>query len=227
MRLNINRSSPGLCNAGFTLIELMVALVILLFVAMVTVYLSASVFQANTKSIHMIQLTQEMRSSIQLISRDIRRSGYDDDALSGYLSTEAIASGVTLGVLDANSVADCLRVQYEDLDGDAKNAVYRLRVISSVGRVSAHFGANATCDTALDDIGWLNVSDPIVTNVTGLEFVLEDDRTDIAENLSTGTTIQVGLEQVSIVISAHLRSDPNVNRSIVSGVQLRNQYLNV
>ena len=66
-----------------------------------------------------------------------------------------------------------------------------------------------------------------MTNVTGLEFVLEDDRTDIAENLSTGTTIQVGLEQVSIVISAHLRSDPNVNRSIVSGVQLRNQYLNV
>lgn len=227
MYLNKKQSFTMRANAGFTLMELMVALVVLLFVSIVTIYLSASVFQANTKSIHMIQLTQEMRATLQLISRDIRRSGYDDDALSGFLATEAIASGVTLGDLDESNTAECLQVRYEDLQGSSRNVVYRLRVVSSVGRVSAHFGANADCDTSLSDNGWVNISDPILTSVTGLEFVLEDDLTDIAENLSTGNTIQVGLEQVSIVISAFLRSDPGINRSIITGVQLRNQFLTV
>jgi prepilin-type N-terminal cleavage/methylation domain-containing protein len=212
---------------GFTLIELMVAMVIMLFIAMVTVFISASVFRANAKSIHMMQLSQEMRSSIQLISRDIRRSGYNDDALSGYLSTEPIASGISIGDLDANNASDCLQVRYEDLEGDDKNAVYRQRVISGVGRVSAHFGANADCDTALDDVGWSDVSDPILTNITSLEFVLLDQLTDVAENLNSGNTIQVGLEQVSIQITAVLRADPNINRSILTEVQLRNQYLTV
>lgn len=214
-------------NSGFTLVELMVAMVIMLFVGVVTIFLSAGVFQANTKSIHMIQLTQEMRSAIQLISRDIRRSGYRDDSLASFLATEAIASGVSMGDVDVNNIAECLQVRYEDLDGNDKNAIYRLRVLNSIGRVSAHFGVDASCDTAVNDAGWVNVSDPVLTNVTALEFVLQNQLTDVAENLSAGTTIQVGLEQVSIVITANLRSDPNVNRSIVTEVQLRNQYLTV
>ena len=210
---------------GFTLIELMVSLAILMFIAMVIVFVASSVFRSNAQSIQMIQLSQEMRSSIQLISRDIRRSGYNDDALSGFLTTESIDSGVTMGDLDVNGVADCLQVRYEDLDGLSRNAVYRLRVISSIGRVSAHFGASATCATALDDNDWSDVSDPVLTHVSALDFVLEDQLTEIAESLSTGNTIMVGLEQVNIVISANLRGDPSVNRSVITEVQLRNQYL--
>ena len=200
---------------------------IMLMVILGTVQISANVFRTNTESIHMVQLSQEMRSSIQLISRDIRRAGYNDDSLSGFLSTQAIDSGVTMGALDENDVANCLRVEYEDLDGNAKNAVYRLRVISSIGRVSAHFGADADCDTSTTDTDWVDISDPILTHISALEFVRDNQLTDIAENLSNGNTIQVGLEQVRIIISATLRSNDTVNRSIINEVQIRNQYLRV
>jgi hypothetical protein len=202
-------------------------MVIMLVVALATIQISSSVFRTNTESIHMIQLSQEMRSAIQLISRDIRRSGYNDDSLAGFLSTQAISSGVTMGALDANGVANCLRVQYDDLDGNAKNVVYRLRVISAVGRISAHFGAAASCDTLLTDVGWVDISDPILTHISGLEFVLDNHLTDIAENLSSGNTIQVGVEQISIVIDATLRANNAVTRSITNEVQIRNQYLKV
>ena len=214
-------------NRGFSLIELMIAMLITLIVAVVTVKIEANMFRTNTEAIHMIQLSQEMRAAIQLISRDIRRSGYNDDALASYLSTQAISSGVTMGSLDENNVANCLRVQYDDLDGIAKNVVYRLRVVSSVGRISAHFGAIASCNTPVTDAAWVDISDPILTHIMGLEFVLDNHLTDIAENLNSGNTIQVGVEQISITINARLRTKTAVTRSITNEVQVRNQYLRV
>ena len=227
MHLSSRKSLPSGSANGFSLIELMIAMVIMLIVTMVTVKIEANVFRTNTESIRMIQLSQEMRSAIQLVARDIRRSGYNDDSLANFLSTQPISSGVTMGTIDENNVASCLQVRYEDIDGNAKNVVYRLRVISAVGRISANFGADATCNTAVADVAWVDISDPIQTHVLALEFVLDDHLTDIAENLSTGNIIQVGVEQISITINARLRSNTSVNRSITNEVQLRNQYLRV
>lgn len=205
----------------------MVSLVIVLIVAAVTIKIEANVFESNGRSINMIQLTQQMRSAIQLISRDIRRAGYNDDALARFLSTQAVSSGVTMGALDANGAANCLQVSYDDLDGSAKNVVYRLRVVSEVGRIAANFGATATCDTSIADTGWVDITDPLVVSVTSLDFVHNNQLTDIAENLSDGNTIQVGLEQISVTIDASLRGNNNVSRSITNEVQIRNQYLTV
>ena len=227
MYLNLRNTLAANSTGGFTLVEVMIAMVIMLVVAMVTVQIEANVFRTNTEAIRMIQLSQEMRSSIQLISRDIRRSGYNDDSLASFLSTQPISSGVTMGTLDANNVANCLQVRYDDLDGTPKNVVYRLRVVSAVGRVSAHFDADATCTTAVTDAGWVDLTDPIQTHVIALDLILNDHLTDIAENLNTGNTIQVGVEQIRITINARLRSNTSVNRTITDEVQLRNQYLRV
>ena len=132
-----------------------------------------------------------------------------------------------MGNLDANNVANCLQILYDDLDGNAKNVVYRLRVISAVGRISIHFGADASCDTPVADAAWVDISDPILTHVMGLEFALDNHLTNIAENLSSGNTIQVGVEQISITIIARLRVNTDVTRSITNEVQLRNHYLRV
>jgi prepilin-type N-terminal cleavage/methylation domain-containing protein len=212
---------------GFTLVELMVSLVIVLIVATVTIKIEANVFESNGRSINMIQLTQQMRSAIQLISRDIRRAGYNDDALARFLSTQGISSGIAMGTLDANGNANCLQVSYDDLDGNARNVVYRLRVVDAVGRIAANFAASATCDTSIGDTGWKDITDPLLVTITGLEFTRNDQLTDVAENLSNGHTIQVGLEEIRITINASLRGNNNVSRSIVNEVQIRNQYLTV
>ena len=242
--LKINTHGPRVAARGFTIVELMISMVIMLVVSVAGVEIAANVFQSNTQSIHMIQLSQEMRSTIQLTSRDIRRAGYNDDALASFLSTEAISSGITMGSVNPYGDIDCLQVQYDELDGTARNTVYRARsypvvggVVSSevsasfdsseIGAVSANFGASATCDTSLTDSGWVNISDPLLTDVSGLEFVLNDQLTDIAENMSTGNTIQVGVEQVNITINASLRESNRVSRSITNEVQIRNQYLRV
>lgn len=212
---------------GFTIVELLVAMALALVIAVITTSFAGNVFKSNTQSIYMVQLSQEMRSAIQLISRDIRRSGYADDALARYLSTQAIDSGVTLGQLDANGVAGCLQVSYETLAGAPVNAVYRLRTISGVGRVAAHFGTTASCATEVTDLGWSDITDPFLADVSALEFQRSASQTDIAENPDTGNVIQVGVEAISIRISASLHSDDTVNRTITNRMQLRNQYLTI
>jgi prepilin-type N-terminal cleavage/methylation domain-containing protein len=212
---------------GFTIVELLVAMALSLVIAVITTSFAGNVFKSNTQSIYMVQLSQEMRSAIQLISRDIRRSGYSDDALARYLSSQAINSGVILGELDANGVAGCLQVSYKNLTGGSVNAVYRLRTISGVGRVAAHFGATASCTTEIMDSGWADITDPFLADVSALEFQRSASQTDIAENPDTGNVIQVGIEAISIRISASLHSDDTVNRTITNRMQLRNQYLTI
>lgn len=212
---------------GFTMVELMIAMVIAIAVTLMTVSMSSSVFSANTEAVHMVQLTQQVRSAMQLISRDIRRAGYEDDVLSRFLSNQEVSSGVTMGPLDEQDSANCLQVEYEDLDGTAVNSVYRLRVVQTVGRIAANFDADATCATSILADGWVDITDPLLTDVDSLVFVRSEQLTDIAENQDTGNVIQVGVQQISILINASMRENAAIQRVIVNEVQLRNETLTV
>ncbi|HSM68324.1 MAG TPA: hypothetical protein VK830_01320, partial [Xanthomonadales bacterium] len=99
--------------------------------------------------------------------------------------------------------------------------------VSGVGRVAAHFGATASCATGIMDIGWADITDPFLANVSALEFQRSASQTDIAENRDTGNVIQIGIEAISIRISASLHSDDTVDRTITNRMQLRNQFLTV
>jgi type II secretory pathway component PulJ len=182
----------------------------------------------------MTQLTSEMRAAIQIVSRDVRRAGYDSDALAGFLTTQAIASGVTLGDLDESGVAGCVHVTYDDISrgqsGKRANVVYRLRTLSSVGRLSALLGDeddNFSCETSITHEGWVDLTDALLVDISALQFVRNENLTDIAENLNNGHMIQVGIEQINITITATLRSNETISRSITNRVQIRNQYLRV
>jgi hypothetical protein len=77
------------------------------------------------------------------------------------------------------------------------------------------------------DSGWADITDPFLADVSTLEFQRNASQTDIAENPDTGNVIQVGIEAISIRISASLHSDDTVNRTITNRMQLRNQYLTI
>lgn len=72
--------------AGFSLIELMVALVVGLVVSGAVLAFTASSMQSNSDYMLSTRLTQELRNSMDLVTRDLRRAGYDEDALK-YVAT--------------------------------------------------------------------------------------------------------------------------------------------
>lgn len=66
---------------GFSLVELMVALVAGLIVSGAVVAFTMSSMKSNSEYVLSTRLTQELRNTLDLATRDLRRAGYDDDAL--------------------------------------------------------------------------------------------------------------------------------------------------
>ena len=67
---------------GFGLIEMLISTALSLLAVAVMVILMSSTLGAGSTTIQMSRLTQELRASIQLMSRDLRRANYH----SGFLS---------------------------------------------------------------------------------------------------------------------------------------------
>ena len=84
----MNRSLPSATNSrspgarGFSLAELMIALAAGLIVSTAVVAFLMSSFKSNGEYVISTRLTQELRNTLDLVARDLRRAGYDQDSLS-------------------------------------------------------------------------------------------------------------------------------------------------
>lgn len=74
-------------SQGFSLIELMVSLVAGLIVIGAVGAFTISSLQSNAEYIQSTRLTQELRSTMDLTNRELRRAGYDENAMSLLLKT--------------------------------------------------------------------------------------------------------------------------------------------
>lgn len=93
-------------QGGFTLTELMVALVAGLIVSYAVVAFAMASMKSNAEYVQSTKLTQSLRNSLDLIVRDLRRAGYDELALSrlaGGNTNSAIGNSPFTKVLLNNS----------------------------------------------------------------------------------------------------------------------------
>lgn len=79
-------------SQGFSLIELMVSLVAGLIVIGAVGAFTISSLQSNAEYIQATRLTQELRSSLDFTSRELRRAGYNEDAMNNLLKAVATPS---------------------------------------------------------------------------------------------------------------------------------------
>jgi prepilin-type N-terminal cleavage/methylation domain-containing protein len=70
-------------SGGFSLVELMIALAAGLVVSGAAVAFLMSSFRSNGEYVISTRLTQELRNTLDLVTRDLRRAGYDEYSMSG------------------------------------------------------------------------------------------------------------------------------------------------
>jgi prepilin-type N-terminal cleavage/methylation domain-containing protein len=73
---------PKLRSKGFSLVELMIALVIGLVVVGAVLSFTLSSVTTNSEYIQSTRLSQELRNSMDFVSRELRRAGYDQNNAS-------------------------------------------------------------------------------------------------------------------------------------------------
>lgn len=199
---------------GFTLIELMVSMVAGLVVLGATLAFTVSMVQSHSDNILATRLSQELRTSMALISRELRRAGYDDRASRTVGQGTALVS--PFGQMSV--AADCVLFAYDATGGTAgvidngETKGFRLGQRNGVGVVQYHPGGATApaCDT---DTGWEDITDAGSVDVTLLAF---DDAGG-----AIGGEVPLAIRSIGVSLAGVLRRDANVERALYSRIRVR------
>jgi len=179
-------------QSGVTLIEMMIAMVIGLIVLAAAITIFIITIKANSDNVKMIRLTQELRSVMSLVTRDIRRTGY----WAGTVSTNTYLSTWNNGVTAGNTLAMSYDANWQG-DADAGDS-FSYTLDGNEMKLTLN-GAQSS----LTDSG--------VVTVTGLSF-------DVTKLTLTGAEVR----NVKVTIIGQLKSDASVSRTLVETVKVRN-----
>lgn len=154
-------------QAGFSLVELMVAMVLGLIVIGAVIALVLSMIRANNQTIAATRLTQELRATAALMSADVRRSGGVQDPLTAATSNGG-KPDTTLAAIKT-ATAGCIQYSYAGAEGGNFHAISFRDGAVFINTAAA---TDATCD------GGIRLSSQQVT-ITGLTFTQTGRRIDI------------------------------------------------
>lgn len=231
-------------QAGFTLMEGVVSLALSLVVTSAMVALMANSWGATSRIIQMSQLTDELRNTMSMLTRDIRRANYSANAAYCYANADC-GLGIDADQTSDNqasqwgdidvSVAGCVRFALDRPgpdgvpDGDATNdpmGAFRRRETGQVGVIEMYVVTTADepdCAPGVLD-GWVAVTNPDFVDIT--RFVVNDDAS-FAGSIAgeAGTTILQRTRQVQIQLEGRLVRDESIHRRIENIIKVRNDLI--
>lgn len=223
-------------NRGFTLIELMVALVLGLVIIGGVMGVFMSTYQANAQNLKAVRLNEEMRAVVALLSRDIRRAGsktIDWTGTAWYVTTNPMstASAWVVSNMSGAPANSCVRLAYAlSLTGSTNTNRFGYRLNPTTGQVQAYNHNNQwNCDGS----GWESVTDPKIAWIQSLSFTVTREpaltsvevRTVIV-NLRAGTNTRASDPTKNAAGNALSAADCNtvdvVCRQIQEKIRIRN-----
>ena len=230
-------------QAGLTLMEMLVAMVISLVVALAMVGVMANTLGSGTTTIEMTRLGAELRQALQIMSRDVRRANYHGNFAHCFANIDCRTS-LDNGGGDASSYIKPVTVvggscffYWFDRNSD--------RIVANSGDDQDPVGAfklgarsNGAGDvvgtiemtTSLDLAGtgspnctpnslanWTPITDPNVVDVTA--FVV-DNAQSYTDTISGGATQRI--DKIRMRITGVLVADNTINRTVEDVIRVRN-----
>lgn len=217
-------------QAGFSLMEGVVSMSISLIVTSAMVALMANSLGSTTRIVNMTKLSDDLRNTMQLMTRDVRRTSYNANAMLCYGNDDCYSDGsVTLpGDITVSNSNDCFTFLTDrDHDGDSTEndaGGFRRRVVGGVGVIEMWTGDNSP-SCAANDTNWI-----AVTNVDSMDittFNVDDalSYTEVIYDDGAGNTISQRVRKLRFNIQAALLHADNITREIEDVISVRNDLL--
>ncbi len=210
---------------GFGLIEMLVSMALSLLAVSVMVILMASTLGTGTATIQMSRLSQELRASMQLMSRDLRRANFHGSFYNCYANVDCrddLGIATYVDNIHINEEENCFWYWLDrDGDGDLSNDAvggFRYSTISGIGVIQMRTTGNSAANCDGDD-GWELITDPNTVEITS--FVVSDSAS-YTETLSDDLDTQ-RVEKISLKINGRMATNPSVQREIQDLVLIRNE----
>ena len=209
---------------GLGLVEMLVSMSLSLLAVAAMIILVSSTLGSSSATIQMSRLSQEMRASLQLMSRDLRRANFHSGFLSCFANVNCRSDlGIDsyVDTIHINADGNCFwywldRNADANLTNDAVGA-FRLSNIEGIGAIQMRIAGNsaANCDAA---DGWELITDPGIVEITGFAISNSDSYT---ESLTSGGDVQI-VEKIRLNINGRMVSDPSIQKEIQDLVLVRN-----
>jgi prepilin-type N-terminal cleavage/methylation domain-containing protein len=216
-------------QSGFTLMETMISLALSLVVTSAMVVLMGNSLGTTTRIIQMTQLTDELRNTMSMLTRDIRRANYSAKAAYCYANSDCGLDGSANQFADIDvSDGSCVLFGLDrDWDGDAAadNAGgFRRVAAGGVGWIEMWVGDNAPNCAAINDPDWVAITDPDFVDITG--FVITNNGSfDGCVEGEGGSSVTQFTRQVQVSLGGSLIRDDTITRQIDDDIKLRNDMI--
>lgn len=221
---SIRHLSTLKCQLGFGLMEMLISMALSLLAVTIMVVLMANTLGAGAKTIQMSRLSQELRASLQLMSRDLRRANYHSGFLNCFANVNCRSDlSITsyVNTIQINAAGNCFwywldRNSNADLSDDAVGG-FRHDTIGGVGVIQMRISGNAaaSCD---DDTDWELITDPGIVDITSFNISNTDSYT---ESLSAAGDVQV-VEKIRLNINGRMAANPSVQKELQDLILVRN-----
>ncbi|MFM4669627.1 prepilin-type N-terminal cleavage/methylation domain-containing protein [Aeromonas media] len=206
---------------GFSLVELMVAMVAGLLLVAAVISLFATVLRADQTAMQVSRLNQEIQSITDLIARDIQRAGYDASAAT---ETRLKPGGIHPFYFNTNTHVNnsCIIVRYDGRDEgtpssdnglpDLKEAVvYSYRADKSVWLAELSPSVSSPVSTLTEcSSGGNRISTDDTIVITDLTFTM------LSGSVSTGA------RAIQLNISGKYKSNSALTLNLQRDIKLRN-----
>ena len=214
---------------GMSLMEVLIAMSISLVVTASMVALMANTLGSTARIIKMTKLSDDMRIAMQMMSRDVRRSGYNANSIFCYANTDCATDGaVTLaGDITINNSNDCFTFLMDRLhDGDSTNdsaGGFRRVTSSGVGVIEMWTGDESPdCSVAAGTSSWVQITNP--ENMDIFAFVVDENlsSTEVVFNDGLGNTLSQKTRKIRMNMRGRLVVDNTIVRQIEDVISVRN-----
>ncbi|PHS72765.1 MAG: type IV pilin [Cycloclasticus sp.] len=202
-------------ETGLTLVEMLIALVLGLFVTAVIITVFSTNVRSSTENIKMIRLNQELRGVMTMMVDELKRTGHSADATnSDFMS-------------DINFTSTCARYSYDEDKSSIRETDERFGFRLNVNTIE--WSSNATSSGCTGGL-WSEITDPNLALITTLDF-------DVTGSVNTGgvtgvtavtTTTGVSVYDVTITLTGttdlpHSSAANDPRRTITETVRIRNE----
>ena len=211
-------------QSGVGLLEMLISMTLSLLAVGAMVVLMSSTLGTGSTTIQMSRLSQELRASMQLMSRDLRRANFHSGYVSCFANIDCRADlGITAYVnnIHINADGNCFWY-WLDRDGDAdlsNDAVggFRYSTIDGIGVIQMRTSGNTAANCDGSD-GWELITDP---NTVAITSFIVSDADSYTETLSVAGATQL-VEKIRLRINGQMARNSDVQRVIEDLVLIRN-----
>lgn len=221
---------PAAHQRGLSLVELMVGMAVGLFIVATGSALLVGHLHESRRLLTEARLMQDLRTTVDLLARDVRRAGYWGAAAEGVWQRDADTRSNPYTALDAAGAADTSRAIGLRYSRDTaenhhvdSNEVFGFRL------------RNGAIEMLLGHGNWQSVTDPGVLRITTLALTPQLDETELegfctrpcpaAATPGMDCPPRVQVRSLSVQISGHATAQAEVTRHLRSKVRIRNDVV--